>query len=79
MQAYEGYYENGHFYQFGKAAPLTGRRRAVFTVLDEPVQDNSESENAHAGAWKEFFEAINAIDDEPVPEFERVTFREREV
>ena len=40
MQALEGYFENGQCYVIGKPLRLSGRRRAIITILDEPVQEN---------------------------------------
>jgi len=48
MQAYEGYFENGHFYIAGKSTHINikGRRRAFITILDEqPIEKNTLSEN----------------------------------
>ena len=74
MQAYEGYFINGQFYTAGRNVRIPERRRAIITVLDEPIQHN-----ANAAAWLEFLDAIKDIDDEPLEEFERVKFREVEI
>jgi predicted DNA-binding antitoxin AbrB/MazE fold protein len=78
MQACEGYFENGRFYPLEKVEQTSGRRRAFLTILDEPARNEDIAKNKHAKAWREFLEEIEKIDDEPVPEFERVKFREIE-
>ncbi|MDR1061511.1 MAG: hypothetical protein LBL83_09980 [Clostridiales bacterium] len=70
-QAYEGYFENGNFYTAGKTIRIPERQRIYITVLDEPVSDNENAE-----AWHEFLTEIKQIDNEPLAEFERVSFRE---
>lgn len=40
-QAYEGYVENGRFYPQGNTIHLTGRFRAMLTILDVPTHDTS--------------------------------------
>ena len=70
-QAYEGYFENGLFFTSGKSMTLPERRRVYITVLDETVTRNDNAE-----AWRIFLDEINQIDDEPLQEFERVSFRE---
>jgi len=37
MQAYEGYIENGKFYPIDQIIRVPERKRAIITVLDEPV------------------------------------------
>ena len=44
----------------------------ILTVLDEPAPVNTENE--HAKAWREFFAAVNASDEEVPETFERVNF-----
>ena len=69
MQAYEGYFDNGRFIPFG-AANIPNRRKVILTVLDEQVQKLSE--NAHAKAWREFFEAMDQCDEPLGAEFDEV-------
>jgi hypothetical protein len=38
MQAYEGYIDNGKFFPTGILMRITGRRRVIVTVLDEPEE-----------------------------------------
>jgi len=47
MQAYDGYLENGRFYIAGETAHINikGRKRAIITILDEPVRINTTGEN----------------------------------
>ena len=75
MRAYEGYFENGQFFSLGQKVLIPDRRKVILNVLDEPAQEAGESE--YAGAWREFFEAINASDEE-VPEFERARFKRKD-
>jgi len=70
-QAYEGYFENGRFYIAGQTIQIPERQRVVITVFNEPITDNR-----HAIAWQEFLAGIKKIENEPVPEFERVKFNE---
>ncbi len=79
LQAVEGYFENGRFHASGKLAPVRGRRRAIVTILDEPAREQTSPGSAHAEAWHEFLQEINKIKDEPLPEFERVKFRESDI
>jgi len=37
MQAYEGYMENGQFFPVEQQMRISGRRRVILTVLDEPA------------------------------------------
>ena len=76
MQAYEGYYENGQFYSMNKTVRTPGRRRAILTVLDESLRD--ESVTRRLAALDEFYMEMKNS-DENVPEFERIRFREIEI
>ena len=44
VQAYEGYIEGGQFYPKEKPISLTGRFRAILTVLDIPAQDETSTD-----------------------------------
>jgi len=78
MLAFEGYIENGRLYPVGLPAGITGRRKAIITVLDEPAGESALSENALA--WETFLKGIKNITDEPLPEeFERVRFRDTDI
>jgi len=72
MEAYEGYYEDGRFYPVGQTITIKGRRRVRMTLVEEPVTEHQET--AQAAAWREFFEAINASNEEVPETFERVNF-----
>lgn len=48
IQAYEGYFENGHFYTDGRPCPLPERRKTIVTVLAEPVKEETMEERL---AW----------------------------
>ena len=37
VQAFEGYWENEHFYPLGKPIRKTGRQKAILTFLSEPA------------------------------------------
>jgi len=47
VQAYEGYFENGRFYmaEETKHINIKGRKRAIITILDEPLKKNTVIEN----------------------------------
>lgn len=73
MQAYEGYFENGHFFPIGQTVSIQGRRRVVMTVLDDSAPEQTET--TQAKAWREFFETVNASGEEIPETFERVDFK----
>ena len=75
MQAYDGYFDNGHFITKGKLIEIPCKKRVILTVLDEPIHDD----NDHLDAWLEFIDNIKNIQNEPVSEFERVKFREVDI
>jgi len=79
LRTYEGYIENGQVHPFDIPAGIIGRRRAIITILDEPITIKTTAENEHAKAWKEFLNGIKKIKDEPIPELERVKFREVDI
>ena len=71
-QAYEGYVEGGQFYPKEIPLRLTGRFRAVLTVLDVPVQANINPSSRME--WLNRLEAAVALStDEELPDwpFER--------
>ena len=43
-RAYEGYFEGGQFYTAGKAVRIPGRRRAVLTIFNEQVQEDTSTD-----------------------------------
>jgi len=72
VQAYEGYVEGGQFYPKDIPIRLTGRFRAVLTVLDVPVQTTTNS--TPLMEWLNRLEAAVALSvDEELPDwpFER--------
>ena len=71
MQAYQGYFENGQFISL-ETVKIPERKRAILTVLDEPIKECSE--NKQLIAFQDFFDAINASDEEIPETFERVNF-----
>ena len=72
IQAYEGYVEGGQFYPKEKPIHLSGRFRAILTVLDVPIQtDDSPPLRME---WLNRLEAAVALSsDEELPDwpFER--------
>ena len=42
-RAYEGYFESGNFYTSGKLFRIPERRKVYLTVIDEPVQENTDT------------------------------------
>jgi len=71
-QAYEGYVESGQFYPKEIPIRLSGRFRAVLTVLDVPVQAITNSSSRME--WLNRLEAAVALSaDEELPDwpFER--------
>jgi hypothetical protein len=76
MQAYEGYFENGQFYTAGRILRIPERRRAIVNILDDEISQDIEER------LKEFdaiAQAIEAAADEPMPEIERIKFREADI
>ncbi|MCL2057078.1 MAG: hypothetical protein FWH02_07680 [Oscillospiraceae bacterium] len=74
LQAYEGYFENGHFYTAGQRVQIPERQRVHITIFDDFA-----AENQNIRAWQSFLAELKNIDDEPLAEFERVKFREAEI
>ena len=73
LQAYEGYLERGRFYPLGSSMSIQGRRRVIVTVLEDTAAEQKET--SQAGAWREFFETVNASGEEIPATFERVNFK----
>ena len=72
LQAYEGYLEKGRFYPIGSPVSIQGRRRVIVTVLDDTTPEQKET--SQAKAWREFFEVVNASNEEIPAKFERINF-----
>ena len=73
VQAYEGYVEGGQFYPKEKSINLTGRFRAVLTVLDIPTQEDTSTDWADdlLRMVKEDTSEKLRMEDFPRMEFER--------
>jgi len=63
MQAYEGYFENGHFYPAGQTMRITGRRKVIMTVLDEPAVIKKTEEMTQKEYQIALDELCGSIDD----------------
>lgn len=63
MRAYEGYFEDGQFYPIGRTLRVTERRRAIITILDEPVRDKPDT-------WAELFKLTAEMTEDEKPRFE---------
>jgi hypothetical protein len=72
LQTFEGYLERGRFFPIGPQVSIQGRRRVILTLLDEPAPGTDET--PQAVAWREFFVAVNASDEDIPETFERVNF-----
>jgi hypothetical protein len=57
MQGYEGYFENGQFTPIGVSTSITGRRRVIMTLLDEPAGIETKTSklprSTALGLWKD--------------------------
>ena len=42
MQAFEAYIENNNFYPIGQAINIDKRKKAIITILDEPVKEEKK-------------------------------------
>ena len=74
MQACEAYYQDGRFVPL-EMLNIPEGSRAIVTILDAGRDDISRRQ---IEAMRRFREEIRNC-DEPVPEFERVKFREIEI
>jgi len=63
MQAYEGYFEDGHFYPLGRTARVAGRRRAIVTILDEPAREKPDT-------WAELDKIVSSMTEDEKLSFE---------
>jgi hypothetical protein len=70
LQAYEGYLEKNIFYPVGQPMKKSGRYHVIITVLEEAVLDADEKPQAKA--WREFFDEINASEEQIPNVFERI-------
>jgi len=70
VQAFEGYWENGTFYSLGQPVRVTGRQRAILTLLDEPAREIETSSKESRIEWLERLEAaIDLSMDEELPDW----------
>jgi hypothetical protein len=76
VQTFEGYWENGGFFPFNQPIRKQGRERAILTLLGEPAQDGGNDECRRQMEAMRLFMEENKCSDEPIPVFERATFRE---
>jgi hypothetical protein len=77
LEAYQGYFEKGHFYTAGRAITIPERRQVILTILEErPSQD--ETLNEQLAVMDKFIAAMKASNEE-IPEFERLKLREVEL
>jgi len=65
LQAYEGYFEKGRFYPIGASLSVQGRRRAILTMLDDPLDGKTDT-------WAELDKIVAEMDEKPrVEDFPR--------
>ena len=74
MLALRGY-SNGRYVIPKNTTTIPENVEVIITFLDDAAEKNFSD----IAAWQEFLEEIKNIHDEPVPEFERVRFREVEI
>ena len=77
LQAYKGYFEQGNFYAAGKAITIPERQQV--TLIFEEEQPHDDTLDEHLAAMENFINAMQAIDEEVPPSFERIELREVEV
>ena len=83
MQAYRAYYQDGHFVPH-EPVTIPDGCEAIVTILSFPSKETtqndgmSEKSRRQLEAMRRFCEE-NKNCDEPIPEFERVKFREIDV
>ena len=66
--AYEGYFDNGRFYAFGKTVQVPERRRVVITVMED-IQKSDIAQNAINLEEKPNYKCrIGFLDIPPLPE-----------
>ena len=58
MQSYEGYFENGRVRTPKQMAHITGYKRVIITLLDEPITTKQDT-------WAELDEIIAEMDEKP--------------
>ena len=78
VQAIQGYFDNGLFYQQGRRVALPERQMVIVNVLDVPIDVEMEAvKNTDIDFWKEFDKVVkDSLDEELLPEnFPRVNFK----
>ena len=65
--AYEGYFENGKFYSFGKTVQLPEKRRVVITVLEDIQKSNVEQDANSLDTKPNYKCRIGFLDIPPLP------------
>ena len=75
VQAIQGYFDDGVFYQQGRRVKIPERQLVIVNVLDTPV-DVNEIKKADVEFWKEFDRHVKgAVDEELlIADFPRVDF-----
>ena len=75
VQAMQGYFDNGFFYQQGRRVSLPERQLVIVNVLNIPV-DADETKKTDIEFWKEFDRlAKDSVDEElMMVDFPRVHF-----
>jgi hypothetical protein len=79
MLAYKGYYEHGHIIPVGN--PFIPESSEVIITILQPLTGETlqpGNVNPQLDAMRRFCEG-NRNCDEPIPEFERASFREAEI
>ena len=72
LQTYEGYLENGRFYPTKQPMKKTGKVRAILTLLEEPTDDVSISQEEPYNVWQNRLKAAIAVSmDEDLPDIVR--------
>jgi hypothetical protein len=56
IQAYEGHFKNGDFYNAGRIIRFPEFKRAIITILDESVSDDSLFDDAQQALLEEIQE-----------------------
>jgi len=78
VQAMQGYFEGGAFYQQGRRTALPERKLVIVNVLDVPIdigeRQKSGETKKRLAAIDKFFAEIDASDEEIPEEFERIKF-----
>jgi len=63
VQAMQGYFDNGAFFQRGQRVALPERKMVIVNVLDMPI-DIDETKKEDIEFWKDFSTHVNTSVDE---------------